>query len=42
MAATRLRAATEKVRQVHVLVDNCCGDSAVRAAQSLSRLLGHR
>ena len=37
----RLRAAAEQVRQVHVLFNNCCGDSAVRAAEKLTRLLGH-
>ncbi|MFE9771048.1 DUF72 domain-containing protein [Streptomyces sp. NPDC005931] len=35
----RLRALAERVEQVHVLFNNCCGDAAVRAAERMSRLL---
>lgn len=37
----RLRALAERVEQLHVLFNNCCGDAAVRAAESMTRLLGH-
>jgi uncharacterized protein YecE (DUF72 family) len=36
----RLRALGEQVAQLHVLFNNCCGDSAVRAAETMARLLG--
>lgn len=36
----RLRALAERVEQLHVLFNNCCGDAAVRAAESMKRLLG--
>lgn len=36
----RIRALAERTEQVHVLFNNCCGDAAVGAAQSMSRLLG--
>lgn len=38
----RLRALAERVEQVHVLFNNCCGDAAVRAAEAMTRLLGRR
>ncbi|WP_151770323.1 DUF72 domain-containing protein [Streptomyces abyssomicinicus] len=38
----RLRALAERVGRVHVLFNNCCGDAAVRAAESMARLLGSR
>ncbi|NYV76047.1 DUF72 domain-containing protein [Streptomyces sp. UH6] len=38
----RLRALAERVERVHVLFNNCCGDAAVRAAESMTRLLGSR
>ncbi|GAA3773569.1 DUF72 domain-containing protein [Streptomyces phyllanthi] len=37
----RLRALAERVDQLHVLFNNCCGDAAVRAAEAMTRLLGH-
>lgn len=36
----RLHAMAEQAREVHVLFNNCCGDAAVRAAQSMRDLLG--
>ncbi|MEU2719838.1 DUF72 domain-containing protein [Streptomyces smyrnaeus] len=36
----RLHALAERVEQLHVLFNNCCGDAAVRAAESMKRLLG--
>ncbi|MFI8188340.1 DUF72 domain-containing protein [Streptomyces sp. NPDC085946] len=36
----RLRRLAERTEQVHVLFNNCCGDAAVRAAESMARLLG--
>jgi len=36
----RVREAAERAREVHVLFNNCCGDAAVRAAQSMRQLLG--
>ncbi|MFE9120690.1 DUF72 domain-containing protein [Streptomyces sp. NPDC007172] len=35
----RIREMTEQAREVHVLFNNCCGDAAVRAAQSMRHLL---
>ncbi|MDL5202502.1 DUF72 domain-containing protein [Streptomyces sp. ALI-76-A] len=37
--APRLRALGERVDELHVLFNNCCADSAVRAAGTMSRLL---
>ncbi|MFE9440732.1 DUF72 domain-containing protein [Streptomyces sp. NPDC006602] len=37
--APRLRALAEQVGQLHVLFNNCCADSAVRAAETMDRLL---
>jgi uncharacterized protein YecE (DUF72 family) len=36
----RIRGLAERAREVHVLFNNCCGDAAVRAAESMGRLLG--
>ncbi|GAA2084745.1 DUF72 domain-containing protein [Streptomyces albiaxialis] len=36
----RLRALGERTERVHVLFNNCCGDAAVRAAETMERLLG--
>ncbi|MGA4840645.1 DUF72 domain-containing protein [Streptomyces sp. G45] len=36
----RLRALARRVERVHVLFNNCCGDAAVRAAETMARLLG--
>lgn len=36
----RLHALGERVEQLHVLFNNCCGDAAVRAAEAMARLLG--
>jgi uncharacterized protein YecE (DUF72 family) len=36
----RIRSLAEQAREVHVLFNNCCGDAAVRAAQSMRHLLG--
>ncbi|MEV8594260.1 DUF72 domain-containing protein [Streptomyces sp. NPDC052012] len=36
----RLHALAERVDRVHVLFNNCCGDAAVRAAETMTRLLG--
>ncbi|MFF3894738.1 DUF72 domain-containing protein [Streptomyces sp. NPDC001812] len=36
----RVREMAEQAREVHVLFNNCCGDAAVRAAQSMRHLLG--
>lgn len=35
----RLRALAERVERLHVLFNNCCGDAAVRAAETMVRLL---
>jgi uncharacterized protein YecE (DUF72 family) len=35
----RLRALARQVDELHVLFNNCCADSAVRAAETMSRLL---
>lgn len=35
----RLRSMADRVEQLHVLFNNCCGDAAVRAAETLSGLL---
>ncbi|MFH8794126.1 DUF72 domain-containing protein [Streptomyces sp. NPDC017941] len=37
--APRLRALAERAERVHVLFNNCCGDAAVRAAETMGRLL---
>ncbi|MFB7242541.1 DUF72 domain-containing protein [Streptomyces populi] len=36
----RVREMAGRAREVHVLFNNCCGDAAVRAAQSMRHLLG--
>ncbi|MGY1436934.1 DUF72 domain-containing protein [Streptomyces reniochalinae] len=36
----RLRGLAERAGQVHVLFNNCCGDAAVRDAETMARLLG--
>ncbi|MFF7849269.1 DUF72 domain-containing protein [Streptomyces sp. NPDC007910] len=36
----RIRELAERAREVHVLFNNCCGDAAVRAAESMRGLLG--
>ncbi|MFI2783974.1 DUF72 domain-containing protein [Streptomyces sp. ALB3] len=36
----RIRAMAEQAREVHVLFNNCCADAAVRAARSMTHLLG--
>ncbi|MGW7616943.1 DUF72 domain-containing protein [Streptomyces antimycoticus] len=38
----RLHAMAERADEVHVLFNNCCADAAVRAAESMRRLLGAR
>ncbi|MEV6211432.1 DUF72 domain-containing protein [Kitasatospora sp. NPDC051914] len=35
----RIRAMADRAREVHVLFNNCCGDAAVRAAESMRDLL---
>ncbi|MGW0536214.1 DUF72 domain-containing protein [Streptomyces sp. NPDC003032] len=35
----RIRAMAERAAEVHVLFNNCCGDAAVRAAESMRSLL---
>ncbi len=35
----RLRRAAEQADELHVLFNNCCGDAAVRAAETMRRLL---
>ncbi|MFF8605743.1 DUF72 domain-containing protein [Streptomyces sp. NPDC015346] len=35
----RLRSMADRTEQLHVLFNNCCGDAAVRAAETLSGLL---
>lgn len=35
----KVRALAERVERVHVLFNNCCGDAAVRAAETMTRLL---
>ncbi|MEU0399940.1 DUF72 domain-containing protein [Streptomyces sp. NPDC006197] len=35
-----VRVMADRAREVHVLFNNCCGDAAVRAAETMSRLLG--
>lgn len=37
----RLRALAERVERLHVLFNNCCGDAAVRAAETMAQLLGN-
>ncbi|UUU32748.1 DUF72 domain-containing protein [Streptomyces sp. CA-210063] len=37
--APRLRAAAEQVDELHVLFNNCCADAAVRAAETMRRVL---
>jgi uncharacterized protein YecE (DUF72 family) len=37
----RLRTLAGRVERLHVLFNNCCGDAAVRAAETMTRLLGH-
>ncbi|MFE9020401.1 DUF72 domain-containing protein [Streptomyces sp. NPDC007808] len=36
----RLRVLAERVERLHVLFNNCCGDAAVRAAETMAGLLG--
>ncbi|MFC7218017.1 DUF72 domain-containing protein [Streptomyces polyrhachis] len=36
----RIRTLAERVREVHVLFNNCCGDAAVGAAETMAELLG--
>jgi uncharacterized protein YecE (DUF72 family) len=36
----RIRVLAEQAHEVHVLFNNCCGDAAVRAAESMRGLLG--
>lgn len=38
--APRIREMAERAREVHVLFNNCCGDAAVRAAESMRNVLG--
>ncbi|WP_327289995.1 DUF72 domain-containing protein [Streptomyces sp. NBC_01198] len=38
----RIRSLAEQAREVHVLFNNCCGDAAARAAQSMRTLLDLR
>ncbi|GHB56562.1 hypothetical protein GCM10010347_28310 [Streptomyces cirratus] len=38
----RLRTLADRVEQLHVLFNNCCGDAAVRAAQTMRDLLALR
>ncbi|WP_037857854.1 DUF72 domain-containing protein [Streptomyces sp. NRRL S-340] len=38
----RVRGLAERTEQVHVLFNNCCADAAVRAAETMRRLLGAR
>ncbi|MGW0839448.1 DUF72 domain-containing protein [Streptomyces sp. NPDC002787] len=40
--APRLRAAAEQVDELHVLFNNCCADAAVRAAETMRRVLDTR
>ncbi|MFE7839589.1 DUF72 domain-containing protein [Streptomyces sp. NPDC057474] len=40
--APRLRTAAEQVDELHVLFNNCCADAAVRAAETMRRLLAAR
>ncbi|MFI8910767.1 DUF72 domain-containing protein [Streptomyces sp. NPDC053513] len=35
-----VRVMADRAREVHVLFNNCCGDAAVRSAETMSRLLG--
>ncbi|MEW1909879.1 DUF72 domain-containing protein [Kitasatospora sp. NPDC085895] len=37
--APRIHAMADRAREVHVLFNNCCGDAAARAAESMRRLL---
>ncbi|MGW7103428.1 DUF72 domain-containing protein [Streptomyces sp. NPDC054838] len=37
----RLRSLADRVDQLHVLFNNCCGDAAVRAAETMRSLLDH-
>ncbi|MFH8294541.1 DUF72 domain-containing protein [Streptomyces sp. NPDC018059] len=36
----RVRSMAERADEVHVLFNNCCADAAVRAAESMARLIG--
>ncbi|MGW1956061.1 DUF72 domain-containing protein [Streptomyces sp. NPDC001920] len=36
----RLRVLADRVERLHVLFNNCCGDAAVRAAETMAALLG--
>ncbi|MFJ8359817.1 DUF72 domain-containing protein [Streptomyces sp. NPDC093984] len=38
----RVRGLAERTEQVHVLFNNCCADAAVRAAETMRRLLGEQ
>ncbi|MGV2915688.1 DUF72 domain-containing protein [Streptomyces alfalfae] len=38
----RIRTMSERADELHVLFNNCCADAAVRAAESMTRLLGSR
>lgn len=40
--APRLREAAEQVDELHVLFNNCCADAAVRAAETMRRILDAR
>lgn len=40
--APRLREAAEQVDELHVLFNNCCADAAVRAAETMRRILDPR
>ncbi|MDX3643679.1 DUF72 domain-containing protein [Streptomyces sp. MB09-02B] len=40
--APRLREAAEQVDELHVLFNNCCADAAVRAAETMRRVLDTR
>ncbi|WP_327728873.1 DUF72 domain-containing protein [Streptomyces sp. NBC_00487] len=40
--APRLRAAAKQVDELHVLFHNCCADAAVRAAETMRRILAGR
>ncbi|GAQ62875.1 hypothetical protein SsS58_03249 [Streptomyces scabiei] len=37
--APRLRSAAARVDELHVLFNNCCADAAVRAAETMRRIL---
>ncbi len=40
--ARRLRCMADRADEVHALFNNCCADAAVRAAESMRRVLGVR